>query len=97
MTLHAIALRFELRLPGCRSLKEKRARLARLRRELRQHFDVSMAEVDHQDLPDRATWAVALVSGDGATISRVALQLEKLVGAWPEAELLDVGEAHLVE
>ena len=97
MPLHALALSFELRLPGCRSLKDKRGRLAVVRRELGRRFAVSMAEVDHQDRPDRSTWAVAVVSGDAHTIGRVGLQLRKLVDSLPEVEVLEVHAAHLVE
>ena len=52
----------EFHLPGCRSLKEKRAFLNRLKGRLRARFNVAVAEVEHQDLWQRSGVAVASVS-----------------------------------
>jgi len=48
----------EVHLPGVASLKEKRQVLRSLKDRLREHFNVSVAEVDHQDLWQRATLGV---------------------------------------
>ena len=56
--------RFDLRIPGCRSLKQKRHVLTSLTAALRQRFPVSVAEVEHQDLWQRAGIAVVTVSTD---------------------------------
>jgi len=45
--------RFDLRIPGCSSLKQKRHVLKSLTGALRSTFNVSVAEVDHQDLWQR--------------------------------------------
>jgi uncharacterized protein YlxP (DUF503 family) len=45
--------RFELHIPQARSLKQKRQVVAPLVAMLRQTFEVSVAEVDHQDLWQR--------------------------------------------
>ena len=52
----------EFHLPGCGSLKEKRAFLNRLKGRLRARFNVAVAEVEHQDLWQRSGVAVASVS-----------------------------------
>lgn len=52
----------EFYLPGCRSLKEKRAFLNRLKGRLKARFNVAVAEVEHQDLWQRCGVAVASVS-----------------------------------
>ena len=62
--------RFDLRIRGCRSLKQKRHVVKALTAAIRQRFNVSVAEVDHQDLWQRATIAVAAVGGRGATTSQ---------------------------
>lgn len=52
----------EFHLPGCRSLKQKRAFLNRIKGRLASRFNVAVAEVDHQDLWQRAAIAVVSVS-----------------------------------
>jgi uncharacterized protein YlxP (DUF503 family) len=54
----------EVHLPGVGSLKGKRHALKGLTEKLRQRFAISVAEVDHQDSWQRATLALACVSGD---------------------------------
>lgn len=59
----------ELHLPHARSLKEKRAVLRSVKDRLRR-LNVSAAEVDHQDLHQRATVAVTAVGSDRMTVSQ---------------------------
>src|SRR5262249_9147094 len=54
----------ELHLPDVGSLKGKRHVLKGLKEKVRARFEVSVAEVDHQDVWQRATLAVAYVSAD---------------------------------
>lgn len=54
----------ELHLPDVASLKDKRHVLKGLKEKVRARFEVSVAEVDHQDVWQRATLAVAYVSAD---------------------------------
>lgn len=80
--------RFDLRIPGCRSLKEKRHVLTSLTAALRQRFPVSVAEVDHQDLWQRATIGVAAVGADQHHLRRVMHEVEKLIERWHEVEVI---------
>lgn len=57
-------VRLELALPGNGCLKYKRRLVRSLADRLRHRFNVSVAEVDHQEAHRRATLAVACVSGD---------------------------------
>jgi uncharacterized protein YlxP (DUF503 family) len=52
-------LRLEMHFFETRSLKDKRSALARLRAELRKRFNVSVAEIDHQNLWQRAALGLA--------------------------------------
>jgi uncharacterized protein YlxP (DUF503 family) len=61
----------ELHLPDVGSLKGKRHVIKSLKDRLRQRFEVSVAEVDHQDAWQRATLAVAYVSGDSRHANEV--------------------------
>jgi len=81
--------RFDLRIPGARSLKEKRHVVKGLIVALRQTFEVSVAEVDHQDLWQRATIAVAAVGPDQHQLRRVMQAIGKRVDAWIEVEVID--------
>lgn len=53
-----------IRLPFCHSLKEKRRVLRSLKDRLRSRHNISIAEVDSQDLWQRAVIGIAAV-GDG--------------------------------
>jgi uncharacterized protein len=81
--------RFDLRIPGARSLKEKRHVVKGLTAALRQAFAVSVAEVDHQDLWQRATIAVAVVGPDQYQLRRVMQAVGTRVDAWAEVEVID--------
>ncbi|HTK91080.1 MAG TPA: DUF503 domain-containing protein [Verrucomicrobiae bacterium] len=61
----------ELHLPDVGSLKGKRHALKGLKEKLRRRFELSVAEVDHQDLWQRATLALAYVSGDSRHANEV--------------------------
>jgi uncharacterized protein YlxP (DUF503 family) len=54
----------ELHLPDVDSLKGKRHVLKGLKERVRARFECAVAEVDHQDIWQRATLAVAYVSAD---------------------------------
>ena len=61
----------ELHLPDVGSLKGKRHVLKGLKEKLRHRFEISVAEVEHQDLWQRATLALACVSGDSRHANEV--------------------------
>jgi hypothetical protein len=54
----------ELHLPENHSLKEKRQVIKRLKDRLRNNFNVSVAETDHQELWQRASLGIAYVCND---------------------------------
>jgi uncharacterized protein len=61
----------ELHLPDVESLKGKRHVLKGLKQRVRARFEVSVAEVDHHDMWQRATLAVAYVSHDSRHANEV--------------------------
>jgi uncharacterized protein YlxP (DUF503 family) len=81
--------RFDLRIPACGSLKEKRHVVKTLSNAIRSSFNVSVAEVDHHDLWQRTALAVAVAAGEGFHAKRVLHEVEKLVERWAEVELID--------
>ncbi len=74
-------IRWELRLPGCASLKEKRQVLRSLKDRLRHRFRVSVAETDHQDTWTSAELAAAVIAADVAFVQSVLDRLDDFVGA----------------
>jgi uncharacterized protein YlxP (DUF503 family) len=81
--------RFDLRIPACGSLKEKRHVVKTLTNAIRSKFNVSVAEVDHHDLWQRTALAVAVAAGESYHARRVLHEVEKLVDRWSEVELID--------
>jgi len=80
--------RFDLRIPGVHSLKQKRHVLKTLTAALRQSFAVSVAEVEYQDLWQRAAIAVAIVGGEEYHLRRVLREIENRIDAWGEIEVI---------
>lgn len=70
------------------SLKEKRAVVKPIVRELRRRFDVAAAETDYQDLHRRALVTVAAVSGDASHARGTADACEEWVSGLPEITLV---------
>jgi uncharacterized protein YlxP (DUF503 family) len=88
MTMWIGALEFDLLLGDVHSLKMKRAVVRRTISEVRRRFDVSVAEVDHLDRHRRTGLGVAVVASDAAYVMRVLDEVERMVAARPETELL---------
>jgi uncharacterized protein YlxP (DUF503 family) len=80
--------RYDLRLPDCRSLKDKRSVVRGLQSMLHQKFRCAIAEVDHQDLRQRATIGVSVVSDTAFHARRVLSEVERHVDTHPGVELL---------
>ncbi len=74
-----LVLTWELQIPGCRSLKEKRTVVRSLRDRLRSRFHVSVAETGFQDVHDRAEITAALVASDGRLADSLADALDSFV------------------
>jgi uncharacterized protein YlxP (DUF503 family) len=81
--------RFDLRIPGCDSLKRKRHVVKSLSAAIRQRFAVSVAEVDHHELWQRAAIAVAAVGAEQHHLRKVMHEIEKMVDGWIEVDVID--------
>jgi uncharacterized protein YlxP (DUF503 family) len=69
-------LTLELRLGNSHSLKEKRHVVQSLKERLRNKFNVAVAEIDYQDLWQRAALAAVTVSPDHAHAEKVLRSVE---------------------
>jgi len=79
----------ELHLPDVDSLKGKRHVLKGLKERVRARFECSVAEVDHQDSWQRATLAVAYVSGDARHANEVVSKAMDFIEDHVEGRVLD--------
>jgi uncharacterized protein YlxP (DUF503 family) len=70
---------WDLHLPGCHSLKEKRGLLKPLTNGLRRTLNVSVAETGHQDLWQRAEIACAVVGSARPVVDEVLRAADRVV------------------
>jgi uncharacterized protein len=82
-------LRMELHIPASHSLKEKRSVVNHVKERLRSRFNASVAEIDHQDLWQRAALGAAVVSGEGAGLDRVLRDMLEVVEREARLQVLD--------
>lgn len=79
MARSVLVLTWELAIPGCRSLKEKRSAVRSLVERMRSRFNVSVAETGLQDVHDRAEVTAALAASDGRQAESLADRLDSFV------------------
>ena len=87
MFVGVLCLTFHI--PGARSLKDKRRIVQKVRDRVRSRFDVSIAEVEAQDLHQRAVFGVSVVSSDGAGCDSVLARVADAVQSVGDAVLTD--------
>ena len=70
---------WELSLPECLSLKDKRRVVKSLKDRLRSRFNVSVAETAHQDVWGRTQLSIALVASDGRFAESVLSKVDRML------------------
>jgi uncharacterized protein YlxP (DUF503 family) len=88
--VHAAALRIELYLRECRSLKAKRSALRPIVEGVSKRHRVSVSEVDDHDSWHMATVGVAAVASTHSHLREVLDDVERYVWSFPEVEVLRV-------
>jgi len=83
-------LTLELRLENSHSLKDKRHVVRSLKDRLRHKFNVAVAEIDGQDLWQRATLAAVTVSSSHEFAEKVLRSVEEEASALLGPSLADV-------
>jgi uncharacterized protein YlxP (DUF503 family) len=78
----------ELFIPGSQSLKDKRQVLLSLKDRLREKFNLSVAEVDGQDLWQKAVLGLACVANEGRYANQVCDQALNLIRNVPAVEIV---------
>ncbi len=78
----------ELHIGGATTLKEKRRVLKSIIDRARSKYNASIAEVDHQDLWQRATLGVAVVSNETSHVSQMLDTIIRSIEANGGADLV---------
>lgn len=68
------------------SLKDKRAVLQRIMTRLKQKYNVSVSEMDHQDVWQRTSIGIAAVTSSKTATERELQKALKLLDSFPEIE-----------
>jgi uncharacterized protein YlxP (DUF503 family) len=87
--MHVGVMRLVLEIPGARSLKDKRQVVRSFKERVKSRLSVSIAEVDHHDKLQRATFGVAVVSGDAGMCEELLGRVTSMAGSLPDAILAD--------
>jgi uncharacterized protein YlxP (DUF503 family) len=80
---------WDLQLPGCQSLKDKRGVIRPLTTRLRNQFNVSVAETAHQDSWQRAEIACAAVASDKRVLDQTLRAADQLVERADGVRIID--------
>lgn len=89
--MHVLALSVELRLPQCRSLKDKRAVLRAILDGLRHRHQVAVAETAFQNQWQRSEIGAAVVSSSVAHCEERMDEVERFVWSRPDVEVTSTG------
>ena len=82
-------VRVELHLPAARSLKDKRQVVRSMKERIRERVRAAVAEVEYQDLWQRAAIGIAVVAADGGQARELLNSARHIVDQYPEAQVLD--------
>jgi len=79
----------EIHLSSAQSLKDKRRVLKGLKDRLRSRFNVSVAEIDHQDLWQRATLGIVSISQARQPLESCFTQIRRILESEMPADLVE--------
>ena len=84
---------WELHLPACQSLKDKRTIVKSLKDRMHNRFNVSVAETGHHDLWQRAELTVCVVSTDRTHAESVLREADRMIEAADGARIVDTSKS----
>ncbi|MEM7079161.1 MAG: DUF503 domain-containing protein [Pseudomonadota bacterium] len=77
-------------LHGCRSLKEKRQRLGRIKDKFARHANLALCESGHNDEHHRGEWSFVGVAGSAVVVEQILGDVERYLLASIDAEIVDL-------
>lgn len=90
--MHTLSAKLTFYIPHAASLKDKRQVCRSLVDKTRQRFNVSVAEVDTQDIHQTLTIGVAVVSGDASYARQSLDEIIRFMEKSADAELTGIEE-----
>lgn len=93
--MHVAAIRVELRVRDMHSLKDKRRVVKSILADIGRAHPVGIAEVDHQDLWQRATLGIAAVSASPGHVDRMLRAVTSDLDKRNDVELLGTTWSYL--
>ena len=87
-------LRIVLHIPQSRSLKSKRQVVKGIIERLKSRFNISIAEVEDNDLWQRATLGIAMVANESRFVDQVLDSVENYIASNPEVIIVDSQKDH---
>ncbi|HPQ81294.1 MAG TPA: DUF503 domain-containing protein [bacterium] len=81
--------KLDLRIPGCRSLKDKRRVLRKIKDRAASRFGIAVAETEHQNLWQRAEMGFAAVGNDHGVIEGVIQRVVNFIADESDVLVLD--------
>jgi len=88
--MYTLSAKLTFHIPHAASLKDKRQVRRSLVDKTRQRFNVSIAEVDTQDVHQTLTIGAAVISGDAALAQRLMDEIIRFMEEHADAELSGV-------
>ena len=88
--MKAAKLEVSFVLHGCRSLKDKRRRLHKLRDKFGRQTAVAVCEADYADDLRRSVWAFVACAGDAVVVEQILADVERYVLQSIDAEVTDL-------
>jgi len=82
-------LQFSLAIRWARTLKDKRQVVKSIKDRLRNRFNVSIAEIEDQDLPQTATLGIVMAGNDGRYLNGALDKIVEILRDHPDADLED--------
>jgi uncharacterized protein len=80
---------WQLLIPGCASLKEKRSVVKSLKQRLHNEFNISVAETAHHDVLQRSELSACVVAVDQPQANRVLASADQMVERESRARIVD--------
>ena len=87
--MHIATLTITLHLAEGSSLKDKRQVVRSIKERIRERVRASVAEVEYQDLWQRAAIGFAVVAADGAHVHELLNSARQIVDQYLQAQVLD--------
>ena len=82
-------VRVVLLIPGAQSLKDKRQVVRSIKERIRERVHAAVAEVEYQDLWQRAAIGIAVVAADGGHARELLNSARRIVDQYLQAQVLD--------